>query len=163
MPPNSLDPSDIATVTSNSRRKVASLNQAEPRPDVCGGAVRNCWRFEYEAACQPKHTCGGCRVGAVGAILSFPFSCFRFSHLALRHAALQYQSKHYIIVFIAFNYADLATMAPIEITEDYYAVLKISRTATLAEIRKSYLLLARTEHPDKNSGNPKASDAFVLV
>ena len=54
-------------------------------------------------------------------------------------------------------------MAPVEITDDYYAVLKVSYTATYENIRKSYLELAKTLHPDKNLNKPGSAAAFQLV
>ena len=41
-------------------------------------------------------------------------------------------------------------MAPSKITEDYYAILEVSNTATSAEITKSYKSLAFRWHPDRN-------------
>lgn len=41
-------------------------------------------------------------------------------------------------------------MAPVNITEDYYAILEVPHTATLEVITRSYRRLARTLHPDKN-------------
>lgn len=53
-------------------------------------------------------------------------------------------------------------MAPVRVTEDYYAVLKVSRDATEALISKQYKILALKIHPDKNPG-PGATAAFQLV
>lgn len=41
-----------------------------------------------------------------------------------------------------------------------YAVLDIKETATDAEIRKAYKVLALKNHPDKNKKNPNAADIF---
>jgi curved DNA-binding protein CbpA len=54
-------------------------------------------------------------------------------------------------------------MAPVEITDDYYAVLEVSCTATQDIIRKNYLRLAKELHPDKNLNKPGANAAFQLV
>jgi curved DNA-binding protein CbpA len=54
-------------------------------------------------------------------------------------------------------------MAPVEITDDYYAVLEVSYNATHETIWKSYRRLAVNLHPDKNPNNPGATAAFQLV
>jgi DnaJ-class molecular chaperone len=41
--------------------------------------------------------------------------------------------------------------------KDYYAVLGVVRGATAAEIRESFLRLARARHPDRFSGTEKAA------
>ena len=59
------------------------------------------------------------------------------------------------------NYGN--TMAPSEITVDYYAVLEIPQSATLKTVRESYRRLARVRHPDKNLYNRAATSAFQTV
>jgi hypothetical protein len=48
-------------------------------------------------------------------------------------------------------------------TEDYYAVLEVTRTADDVEIKASYRRLAMLRHPDKDRGNPNATADFQLV
>lgn len=59
--------------------------------------------------------------------------------------------------------AQSRVMAPVEITEDYYAILEVSQTASSDTIRKSYRRLAVLLHPDKNPNRPDATAAFQLV
>ena len=54
-------------------------------------------------------------------------------------------------------------MAPVEITEDYYAILEVSNTATIEVIKRSYKQLAITLHPDKNLNKPDATASFQRV
>ncbi len=54
-------------------------------------------------------------------------------------------------------------MAPVEITDDYYAILEVPQTATLDIIKKSYRRLAVLLHPDKNSNKPDATTSFQCV
>jgi preprotein translocase subunit Sec63 len=54
-------------------------------------------------------------------------------------------------------------MAPIETTEDYYAILEISQSADSTIIKTNYKRLALARHPDKNPNNPKATVEFQLV
>ncbi|MEP7077283.1 MAG: molecular chaperone DnaJ [Acidobacteriota bacterium] len=43
---------------------------------------------------------------------------------------------------------------------DYYEILGITKTATEAEIKRSYRALAVQHHPDKNPGDPQAEEKF---
>lgn len=54
-------------------------------------------------------------------------------------------------------------MAPSTITEDYYAVLGVARTANADTLKAAWRKLARIKHPDKNPGNPTATAEFQLV
>ena len=54
-------------------------------------------------------------------------------------------------------------MAPVEITEDYYAILDVTHTATLEVIKRSYRQLAIALHPDKNPNKPDATASFQLA
>jgi molecular chaperone DnaJ len=49
------------------------------------------------------------------------------------------------------------------VEKDYYAALGVPKTATAAEIKKSYRKLARELHPDKNPGDAKAEARFKDV
>ena len=54
-------------------------------------------------------------------------------------------------------------MAPVEITDDYYAVLEVSHDASNEVVRKNYLRLAIRLHPDRNPDKADAKAAFQLV
>ena len=54
-------------------------------------------------------------------------------------------------------------MAPIEVTDDYYATLEVPQTADFAIIKRSYRRLAVLLHPDKNPGKPDATILFQRV
>ncbi|MFZ1037186.1 MAG: DnaJ domain-containing protein, partial [Smithella sp.] len=43
---------------------------------------------------------------------------------------------------------------------DYYEILKVARTASDEEIKKSYRAMAMQCHPDKNPGDKKAEERF---
>jgi molecular chaperone DnaJ len=45
--------------------------------------------------------------------------------------------------------------------EDYYALLRVARTATAAELRRSYRLLALRYHPDR--AGPEATEMFQRI
>lgn len=44
-----------------------------------------------------------------------------------------------------------------------YSVLGLSRDASAAEVRAAYMRLARLHHPDKNGGDPGATERFAAV
>ncbi|KAL8684759.1 MAG: hypothetical protein Q9218_008149, partial [Villophora microphyllina] len=54
-------------------------------------------------------------------------------------------------------------MAPVEVTEDYYAILEVSHTAVTDTIKKSYRRLAVLLHPDKNPKKSEATASFQLL
>src|ERR1700742_5114694 len=47
--------------------------------------------------------------------------------------------------------------------KDYYKTLGVPKTATAAEIKKSYRELARKYHPDANKGSSDAEDRFKEI
>lgn len=59
--------------------------------------------------------------------------------------------------------AKIAVMAPVEVTDDYYAILEVPFTATLDDIKQSYRRLAILLHPDKNQDKPNATASFQLA
>jgi curved DNA-binding protein CbpA len=54
-------------------------------------------------------------------------------------------------------------MAPVEITDNYYAILQVPHTATLEIVTQSYRRLAKVLHPDKNPDKPSATASFQSV
>ena len=48
-------------------------------------------------------------------------------------------------------------------SEDYYSVLEVPRTATQDEIKKAFRKQAMKYHPDRNPGNKEAEEKFKQV
>nr|ACO11610.1 Chaperone protein dnaJ 39 [Caligus rogercresseyi] len=46
---------------------------------------------------------------------------------------------------------------------DWYAILEVPRSATVASIKASYKKLAIKNHPDKNLNDPEAANRFALI
>jgi molecular chaperone DnaJ len=49
------------------------------------------------------------------------------------------------------------------VEKDYYAVLGVPKDASAADIKKAYRKLARTNHPDANSGDPAREEKFKAI
>ncbi|XP_050533294.1 dnaJ homolog subfamily B member 14-like [Daktulosphaira vitifoliae] len=63
---------------------------------------------------------------------------------------------------LTYTKVQLETVKRINQCKDYYEVLKISKEATDAEIKKAYKKVALLVHPDKNNA-PGAAEAFKTV
>jgi curved DNA-binding protein CbpA len=46
---------------------------------------------------------------------------------------------------------------------EFYELLEVTPTATTAEIKRQYYLMARKLHPDKNPDDPTAKDKFQKI
>ena len=46
--------------------------------------------------------------------------------------------------------------------KDYYEILNLTRSATLADVKKAYRKLSLKHHPDR-SDDPKSEDLFTEV
>lgn len=46
--------------------------------------------------------------------------------------------------------------------KDYYSTLGLTKSATQADIKKAYIQLAKTWHPDRNK-DPQAKDKFTQI
>ncbi|ORY03013.1 heat shock protein DnaJ family protein [Basidiobolus meristosporus CBS 931.73] len=68
-------------------------------------------------------------------------------------------SRSTLIALSVFTVAVL--LAVVQAGADYYAVLGISRDATLHQVKKAYRKLSKQYHPDKNPGDKEASKKFM--
>ena len=48
-------------------------------------------------------------------------------------------------------------------TADHYAILGLTSSATLADVKKAYRKLARQHHPDRNNADPGAINRFRRI
>lgn len=54
-------------------------------------------------------------------------------------------------------------MAPVEVTEDFYAILEVPQGAPVDSVRQNYRRLAKALHPDRNPDKPSATASFQRV
>ena len=66
-------------------------------------------------------------------------------------------NKYFVVIAL------LAFLLHVQGDKDYYKILGISRSAGLKEIKSQYRKLSLKYHPDKNDGDPKASEKFSDV
>lgn len=59
-------------------------------------------------------------------------------------------------------FSDYSLLSPL-MAVDYYQVLQISPSASIAEIKTAYRKLAHVYHPDKNPGNKSSQAHFNLI